>query len=317
MSSAPRRRRAEEHEEEEHENHERWLVSYADMMTLLMVLFIVMFAISSVDATKFAALKTGLTAGFGAPLALLPGGDAMIDPGGSVAPDSVTLNGSAGGRRSDAPTEPGQVVDPNTVAQLVKSQARADVAEEAKHLEKVRKDLVRALIKAGLRHGATFRFDERGLVVTIATDDVLFDSGSAVLRKRGREILAALSPTLRDVPNRITVDGHTNWLPIHTDRYPSNWELSADRSSHVLRYLVENRHLDSHRVSATAYADTQPLLPKSDPEAVVKNRRVEIVVVAQLDDDARRALAAVATGAPLGPPSDDAGHSSRSTQGKG
>src|SRR5690349_23012994 len=92
--------------DEEHENHERWLVSYADMMTLLMVLFIVMFAISQVDQKKFNALKTGLAAGFGAPVAILTGGDALLTPGGSVAPDSVNLAGAAGS------TTPSSGVDP-------------------------------------------------------------------------------------------------------------------------------------------------------------------------------------------------------------
>lgn len=300
-----RRRHSGAQHEEEHENHERWLVSYADMMTLLMVLFIVMFAISAVDAKKFAALKTGLTAGFGAPVAMLAGGDSMLQPGGAVAPDSVNLHGAASGKVQEAPIDPAQVVDPASVAQLANSQARANVADEAAHLKKVREAMKKALAKAGLRDGASFRFDERGLIVTIATDDVLFASASAVLRPQGRDILTALAPTLRGVPNRITVDGHTNWLPISTSQYPSNWELSADRASHVLRFLVERKHLDPKRISATAYADTQPLLPKSDPRAVRKNRRVEIVIVAQLDEDARRALVAVADGAPtIGPASD-------------
>jgi chemotaxis protein MotB len=323
-ANRPGRRKSGGGHEEEHENHERWLVSYADMMTLLMVLFIVMFAISAVDAKKFAALKTGLTAGFGAPIEMLAGGDSMLEPGGAVAPDSVNLHGAAQGKTNQTPIDPAQVVDPETVAQLAKSQARANAAEEAKHLKKVRKQLEQALAKAGLRNGATFRFDERGLIVTIATDDVLFGSGSAVLRDQGRRILAALAPTLRRVPNRITVDGHTNWLPISTAQYPSNWELSADRASHVLRYLVESKRLDPKRISATAYADTQPLLPRSDPDAVRKNRRVEIVIVAQLDDDARRALAELANDAPLRPPSDTrsgsatpSGNSGRSSESSG
>lgn len=302
--STPGRRRQAPHHEEEHENHERWLVSYADMMTLLMVLFIVMFAISAVDQKKFAALKTGLAAGFGAPVAILSGGDALLDPGGAVAPDSVNLTGSVAGHVNETPIDPAQAIDPEAVAQLAKSTSRAAVADEAKHLQKVRKDLKQALVAAGLKDGATFRFDERGLVVTIATDDVLFASGSATLRQQGRAILAALAPTLRSVPNRITVDGHTNRLAIHTARYPSNWELSADRSSHVLRYLVDRHKLEPQMISAAAYADTRPLLPRSDPDSLRKNRRVEIVIVADVDDDVRRALAEVADGAPLGPPSD-------------
>src|SRR3954447_9742555 len=91
------RRGGHEEEHEEHENHERWLVSYADMMTLLMVLFIVLFAISQVDSRKFAALKTGLASGFGNPVAFMPQSDSLLDQGKGVAPDALNLTGSAGG----------------------------------------------------------------------------------------------------------------------------------------------------------------------------------------------------------------------------
>jgi chemotaxis protein MotB len=301
----PRRRRAEEHHEEEHENHERWLVSYADMMTLLMVLFIVMFAISAVDVKKFAALKHGLTAGFGAPVAMLRGGDDLLDPGGAVAPDSVDLKGTKEGQTPQTPIDPAQVVNPEAVAELARTTTRAGVKEEAEHLKQIRARLKAALSRNGMPNGATFRFDERGLIVTIATDDVLFDSGQSELRLQGRRILSTLAPTLRSVPNRLTVDGHTNSVPIQTARYPSNWELSADRASHVLRFLVDRHRMPTDKISSSAFADTRPLVPKSEPEALIRNRRVEIVVLAQVDDAARRALVEEATDAPLRPPPAD------------
>lgn len=297
MSSKGGRRRHAEHEEhEEHENHERWLVSYADMMTLLMVLFIVMFAISAVDSQKFAALKHGLEVGFGAPLALLNGGDALLTPGASVSPERVNLDGSATGTSQNQQLNPS--VDPDAVAELVNATARAAAAEEADNLKKVRDKLKRNLAQAGLKNGATFRFDERGLVITVATDDVLFDSGSARLRDQGRKILRALAPGLRTIPNRISVDGHTNSIPISTARYPSNWELSADRATGVLRYLVGTCGISRTQVTATAFADTRPLLPKSDPRSVVKNRRVEIIIIAQVDNSGGEAFAKEATDAP-------------------
>jgi chemotaxis protein MotB len=292
-----KKRRGHEEEHEEHENHERWLVSYADMMTLLMVLFIVMFAISQVDQKKFAALKTGLSAGFGAPVAILSGGDQLLDPGGAVAPDSVNLAGAAGAKVPSAAVDPASAVQPEKVARLAAAQERAAVSREVEKLTEAEKELKKALKAAGLDKGATFRFDERGLVVTIATDDVLFESGSATLRPTGRRILDALSPVLSKLPNRLSVDGHTNDIPIHTAQFPSNWELSTDRATGVLRYLHSARGLPFGRMSATGFAETRPLLAASNPKAVSANRRVEIVVVARIDDAAGRAIAELGNGA--------------------
>lgn len=286
------KRRGHEEEHEEHENHERWLVSYADMMTLLMVLFIVMFAISQVDQRKFMQLKNGLSAGFGAPVAILSGGDAMLDPGGMVAPDSVNLAGSAGNDNRNPPLDPKRSaeVDAEAVSQLAKAMEKANVEKEVKNLEKAQKDVKKALEKAGLKQGATFRFDERGLVISIATDNVLFQSGSAELGAQGRKILDAIAPTLRKMPNRLSIDGHTNSIPISTAQFPSNWELSADRATGVLRYLHNQNNLPYRKMSATGFADTVPRLPASNPRALSVNRRVEIVVLARLDNSAGRAV---------------------------
>jgi chemotaxis protein MotB len=285
-----KKRRGHEEEHEEHENHERWLVSYADMMTLLMVLFIVMFAISQVDERKFAALKTGLAAGFGAPVAILTGGDQLLDPGGAVAPDSVNVTGAAGSTVPSSNVDPAAAVQPDAVSQLAKAQEQAQVSQEVENLSKAEQELKQALAEKGLAKGATFRFDERGLVVTIATDDVLFQSGSSELRPTGRRILDTLSPVLAKLPNRLSIDGHTNDIPIHTAQFPSNWELSGDRATGVLRYLHGAHGLPFGRMSATGFADTHPLLPSSDPKSLSANRRVEIVVIARVDDAAGRAI---------------------------
>jgi len=285
-----KRRGDHDEEHEEHENHERWLVSYADMMTLLMVLFIVMFAVSQVDMKKFAALKVGLAAGFGAPVAMLHGADQLLDPGGAVAPDSVNLSGDAKGDTRTANENP--QVSPEKVTELVNALAKASAAKEAGKLAEAKAELQQALVKAGMANGASFRFDERGLVVTIATDQVLFDSGSAVLRPEGKRILDALTPTLAKLPNKISVDGHTNSIPIHTDRYPSNWELSTDRATGVLRYLA--RAVSADRMSAAGFADTRPRRKGTDSTALTVNRRVEIVVLASVDNTAGKAVAAAA-----------------------
>jgi chemotaxis protein MotB len=296
MSGGGHNRRGHEEEHEEHENHERWLVSYADMMTLLMVLFIVLFAISQVDTKKFAALKTGLSAGFGAPVAIMPGADALLDPGGAVAPDSPNLAGTDGGPRKSGQASPEIAVDPTAVAKLATDTEKAAVAKEVNNLKKAEKALKKALAKAGLPKSATFRFDERGLVVTIATDNVLFQSGSADLEPQGRTILDAIAPTLFRLPNRLSIDGHTDSIPIHTAQFPSNWYLSSDRANGVLQYLHNLDGLPFSRMSSTGFADTKPRLTSNDPRALAANRRVEIVVVARVDDAAGRAIAAIGNG---------------------
>jgi chemotaxis protein MotB len=286
------RRGGHEEEHEEHENHERWLVSYADMMTLLMVLFIVMFAISSINQGKFNQLKEGLRKGFGAPQTMLAGGLDILDSGGAVAPDVPTVDGvtqgGSGGTDVQSWKTPSQE-ELARVAGIASATTKAQVKKEVDNLKAAEKALKAALAKAGVPNGATFRFDERGLVVTIATDKVLFDSGSARLRPQGRRILDALEPTLAELPNRLSVDGHTNRLPISSERFPSNWELSTDRATGVLRYLGA-RGVPVDRMSATGYADTRPLLPRTDPRALVVNRRVEIVVLAAADDAQGRAV---------------------------
>jgi chemotaxis protein MotB len=292
-----KRRGGHEEEHEEHENHERWLVSYADMMTLLMVLFIVLFAISQVDQKKFAALKTGLSAGFGAPVEILPGADSLLDPGGGVAPESVNISGSTGGAKANANINPQVAVDPQKVAEIANSTSKAQVKKEVQNLKKARSDLKKALAKAGQANGATFRFDERGLVVTIVTDNVLFISGSATLEPQGRTILDAIGPTLHALPNQLSIDGHTNSIPIHTEQFFSNWELSSGRATGVLRYLHAVQDIPNGRMSATGFADTRPRLPKSDPRSVAANRRVEIVVLARVDNSAGRAIEKLGNGA--------------------
>jgi chemotaxis protein MotB len=290
------KRRGHDEEHEEHENHERWLVSYADMMTLLMVLFIVMFAISQVDSKKFMALKTGLSAGFGAPIAFIDGADALLETGSKLGDDQPNLAGVKGETKTDpeqtaANQGAASAVTPEKVAELVNATSRASVAAEADTLKRAQAALQKALQVAGLAQGATFRIDERGLVVSIATDHVLFSSGSATLLPEGRTILDAIAPTLRGLPNRLDIDGHTDSNPISTAQFPSNWELGSIRADGVLRYLAAVHRIPYRRMTASSFADTQPAAEGTSARAMAADRRVEIVVLARLDDSAGRALA--------------------------
>jgi len=307
------KRRGHEEEHEEHENHERWLVSYADMMTLLMVLFIVMFAISQVDSKKFMALKTGLQAGFGAPISFIDGADALLETGTKIGKDQENLPGVAGNTRADpekqlAEKAASEAVNPEKVTELVNAMSKASVKGEVENLKKAEAQLQKALQVAGLSKGATFRFDERGLIVSIATDKVLFDSGSATLRPAGRRIIDALAPTFLKLPNRLSIDGHTDSNPISSAQFPSNWELGSFRADAVLRYLAATHHIPYERMIASSFADTVPAANRLSGDAKAADRRVEIVVLARIDNSGGRAVAqlgnATSTPTPVATPSD-------------
>jgi chemotaxis protein MotB len=289
MSTAvrPGRRRNKKHEEEEHENHERWLVSYADMVTLLMCLFIVLFAMSQVDKAKFAALSAGLSASFGAPITALPG----TTPEGSVLDQLPAAVDIAAGI---APGEKAERSEVDAAAAQAALERASRVAAEAQtaydDMSAVRKRIDAALSAAGFADAARYEIDERGLVVHIVADAVLFDAEQAVLRPEGRTILDAVAPTLTGLPNVLRVEGHANHLPVTPGGpWPSNWELSSYRASTVLRYLAGDG-VPEARMSATGYSSTRPLVPETDPTAISVNRRVDIVVLSTASAEANALL---------------------------
>ena len=251
-------RRPVRHLEEEEDNHERWLVTYADLLTVLMALFIVMFSMSIVDKGKFEELRQGLSEYFGHGPELVDGGAGLLqeDP----APESVQLDVQA------------------AIAALDDQRTRqAAVEKERADLEAARRKILASLTQKGLQDSVRFAIDERGLVVTIVTDDVLFDLGSADLRGAGRAVLDGIGPALVPLPNPVTVEGHTDDLPISGGRFPSNWELSTERSTTVLRYLIEQHRLPARRLSASGYADQRPVARNDDAHRAA-NRRVEVIV---------------------------------------
>lgn len=294
MTHVRRSHKKKGHHEEEHENHERWLVSYADMVTLLMCLFIVLFAISQVDIKKFGALSEGLQDGFGAPMSILEDGNAAPEePGLTVAaPAPVNLKGDAG-ISGQGLTDVQKAAEAAVQAeQLERTQREAENAYD--ELAAARDKIDAALRNAGYPDSAIYRIDERGLVVSIIADQVLFDAAEAKLRPEGRTILTAVAPTLRDLPNKLSVDGHTNNIPTDPNGpWPSNWELSAYRATTVLRYLAEQNQVPQQRMTATGFADTVPLVDPSDPTALTVNRRVDIVVLSTASAAANAQLPAL------------------------
>ncbi|UOY03927.1 OmpA/MotB family protein [Blastococcus sp. PRF04-17] len=281
------RRRAKKHEEEEHENHERWMVSYADMLTLLFVLFVVLYAMSQVDKAKFAALAAGLNQSFGGPITVTAG----ATPEGSVLDGLPGAIDIASAIPPDPTVQDAQVDKAAAAAAAERAQrVAAEAAAAYEDMSAARDRIEQALEAAGYAGAARYEIDERGLVVHIVADAVLFDAEQAVLRPEGRAILDAVAPTLAELPNVLRVEGHANHLAVTPGGpWPSNWELSGYRASTVLRHLA-GAGVPEVRMSATGYSSTRPLVPESDPDALSVNRRVDLVVLSTASAEANALL---------------------------
>ncbi|HET7690388.1 MAG TPA: flagellar motor protein MotB [Nocardioidaceae bacterium] len=290
-------RRKRELPHEEHENHERWLVTYADMITLLMVLFIVLFAMSQVDQKKFNALKDGLAAGFGQSSDLLDGSQSLLDqPGtaqvGDFEPETDTT-----------PEEEAAIRAAISKHDILREQRRHGEAEsELRRLVKVLDRLMAALKAHGLEDDVRASIDERGLVISLVSKHVTFEPNLATLSARGKSVLDILAPVLRDLEDPIQLDGHTNQVKVKPKYYPTDWELSTARAVTVLRYLNERGGVPGARLSAAGYGHERPLIDPRLPDSQRINKRVDVVILTALPDETRDLLAqAAAARYPAGP----------------
>jgi chemotaxis protein MotB len=247
-----RRRRAVQ----SHEDEERWLLTYADMITLLMALFMVLFSISSVNISKYKSLQRSLQVAFSGKV--VSGGSSVLDTGTA---DS--------GRNApkDQTAVPAAIVPPRRAG-----------AEDAE-FRQLQHRIEAYASSHGLRNRLQARVAQRGLVVRLLTDDVLFSSGDAALKPGARPILVAIARLLGAEVNRPTVvEGHTDNVPIESAQYPSNWELSTARATSVVRFLIAHG-ARSWRLSAAGYASTRPVASNRTDAGRHRNRRVEIVVL--------------------------------------
>ncbi|GEA90154.1 OmpA/MotB family protein [Cellulomonas cellasea] len=296
--SAPRRRHKGGHEEE-HVNHERWLVSYSDMITVLMALFIVLFAISQVDQQKYVELRDSLAAGFNTSSnpSILDGTSGTLD-GQSIEPKTSAAQGTAGMVNADAglgqqganPSPPRVAADPDPPG--VDPEVLAAAQAEAARLQGLRDQLAAQLAANGLGDTVRFRINERGLVMGLVADDVFFAAASAVLTPTAARVLDVSGPTLVAIPENVSVEGHANTVPV-SGRYPTNWELSSDRATQVLRHLVEADGMPANRIMAVGFGDARPLVAGDGPEALTANRRVDLVILSSAPEQVRNLLPAV------------------------
>jgi chemotaxis protein MotB len=256
---AKRKQRHEEHPDE------RWLITYADVLTLMFVLFMVLFSISVVNTAKFEILKQSLQDAFNSGLA--NGGQSVLTGAGSVDASPVV----------DTPTSQ---IAPELpfVGGINLQNASPGQVLETSQLMKAGKKIDASLAKAGLGKSVSTSVNERGLTLRIETDGVLFDSGQAVLRPAGARIIAPIAASLVKLPNPIRVEGHTDSTPISSAQFPSNWALSGVRAAAVVQVL-QNAGVPQSRLQAAGFGDARPIADNSTEAGRGKNRRVEILVM--------------------------------------
>lgn len=229
------------HKQAVHVNHERWMVSFADFMTLLFALFVVLFAISQVDQRKLEEVSQSMEQAFG-----------------------VTK-----GSTSVLPNQP--VPQPNVIPPIV-------MQRQLQAMQALKIKLERQLEKEKLRESVNIEIQERGMVVSLR-DAAFFDSGSATLRSSVLGKLQRFLVQLEGVPNDMRIEGHTDAIPIHSGQFPSNWELSGARAGSLLRFMVDHTAVPQRQLSIAGYADQRPIDDNRSETGRQRNRRVDIVIL--------------------------------------
>lgn len=217
----------------------RWLLTYSDLITLMMAFFVIMYAMSKADVNKFNALKTTLAVAFRTDGA---SSSVVFDQPGTTPLQQVTAMDSL--------------------------QEAQDFQDIIRNIQENVKD----------QRMVGFNVDERGLTIRFL-DNVLFDLGRAELRTDAFGLLDAVGKALKNNDHYVRIEGHADNLPIHTAQYPSNWELSAARSIAVTRYLIDKNGLEPRKMASLGYGEYRPIYPNTSEENRAKNRRVDIIVL--------------------------------------
>lgn len=234
---------------EEHENLERWLVSYADFMTLLFATFVVLYALAQSDVNSFKGIEEALRKAFSQNIfenqtSIMEGQDSILE-GQQGATNPLMLE---------------------YMSQKYEQTSYEDIKEKLENLKE---------------EGVSAEIDERGLVIRLDSHAVQFAPGGVGLSEKSYKILDAISKIIKEkfAIHYMQVEGHTDSDPVSNAKYPSNWELSSARASSVIRYLIKNHGFNPKLFIATGLADTIPIVPNTTLQNKAKNRRVEIVIL--------------------------------------
>lgn len=233
---------------------ESWLIPYADLLTLLLALFIVLFAMSSVDAVKFQQLSRAF---------------------------NDVFSGGTGVLEFQSPMPEGQIQTPIDRKEDVekKAEEKADLAKDQLELLALQKKVNSYIAQKKLTDKLNTKLTDEGLLLTIR-DNVLFESGKADVRSTDINIAYEIADLLvMDPPRNIIISGHTDNVPIRTARYESNWELSVMRAVEFMKIILKNEQLDPRWFSAKGFGEFQPIATNNTAEGKARNRRVEILIL--------------------------------------
>jgi chemotaxis protein MotB len=275
--------------EEEHENHERWLVSYADFITLLFAFFVVMYAISSVNEGKYRVLSTTLVDAFqqgrkGSPDPIQIGEEPRSPLPTTTDPFTGTMAASSALEQGEyRPAEELPAIEEG----VDKSESEAEEENEfpLQPIADNIKDSLSPFIDQGL---AEVTSNPYWIEVEIKSK-MLFPSGSARLEPEALDALSAIAAILEPLPNVVNVEGHTDNVPIRTITFPSNWELSAARAASVV-HLFTRLGMDPERLAAIGYGEHRPVADNDEETGRQRNRRVSLVIMAQRRDRKSRSV---------------------------
>jgi chemotaxis protein MotB len=275
MATRSRRRGRRGAHPPEHEGSERWLLTYADMITLLMALFMVLFSISSVNISKFETLQKSLKAAFSG--SILPGGRAILKSGSESTKYHTPATSEVPAILPVTPNIP----KPIDISQALYKAAVASAAAasiEQRDFGQLKQRIDTYARAHGFSKQVQTLIERRGLVVRVLTDRLLFASGQATLKPAGLPLLREIGALLDSVDQHhpILVEGYTDDVPIASAAFPSNWELSTARATTVVRYLIA-RGVNQQRLGAAGYADLHPVASNATGAGKALNRRVEVV----------------------------------------
>ena len=240
-----------------HANHERWLVSYADFITLLFAFFVVLYASSQVDNKKIQQVSAAIEGGF-QQLGAFPGGGTVMLPANE--------------------TKAGMRPQPSNVVDLAHGEKPS--GGYSPDVNVLKHQLEQALGEEIKKHEIEMHVTPEGLVVSLR-EVGFFNSGDATLLTDGQNTLTRIAGVLNEKGFSIRVEGHTDNKPIHNGRYKSNWELSTARATEVVSLLIEQHGFDPTQIAAAGYAEYRPIATNDTEEGRQSNRRVDIIVVAR------------------------------------
>ncbi len=241
-------------------NHERWLITYSDLITLLLIFFVIMYAMSKIDVAKFLTLSESLNAAF--------------DPSNQIPLHNL---GKTALLQSQNPTSGHQTGFSIQSLSKKQDQQLRQVLREDQVFNHLYSELQAYVNRNHLNHSVSLANEQRGIQITLR-DVVLFNTGQDTILPAAQQILQGLVPFFHRVPNNIVVEGFTDNVPIDTAQFPSNWELSTGRAVNVVRFLI-NVGIAPQRLAATGYGQYRPIVPNNSPAHRQMNRRVNIVIL--------------------------------------